>query len=306
MNKYSIKQSNILKTSKLATLIIFFISLYSCDMIKMKQGLIEDEETKSDPIARVHDIYLYPEDLEGLVSSELSPEDSASRMKQVVNSWVKKQLVISEANSRLTLDEAELERRLLDYKYALMIHEFEEQYVNSELNYEVTSEEINQYYENNIDNFRLNQNIVKGIFVQLPKKAPEIRRFRNLISSRNIEKYNELVSYCHSYATKAHLGDSSWVYFEQMIVNTPFHEIDDKKGFLERNKFVEREDENYIYFLNILEYRLVNEISPIEFVWDEVEKIILNKRKVKLVSKLENEIFESAEKNDDFEIYTEN
>jgi len=280
-------------------LVLFLFS--SCDLIKMKETFEEDDQVK--PIARVNDIYLYPEDLSGLIPKDLSPEDSTNRMTQMVNSWIRKQLVISEANTRLSLDEAELERRLLDYKYALMIHEFEEQYVNRELNKNVTANEINQYYEDHIDNFRLNQNIIKGIFVQLPKEAPDIRGFKRLLNSNDVSRYEELVSYCHSYSKKAHLGDSSWVYFEQLVVNTPLQTIEDKGDFLKRNRYYEIQDEENMYFLKITEYRLINEISPVEFVWDEIEKIILNKRKIKLVDELEDEIYERAKNSENFEIY---
>ncbi len=278
------------------------MGLSSCDLIKMKEESAEENTEK--PIARVKDIYLYKDDLAGLISAELSPEDSTNRMTQLVNSWVKKQLTISEATSRLSLDEAELERRLLDYKYALMIHEFQEQYVNTELDREVNAEEIREYYKNNVDNFRLNQSIIKGIFIQLPKEAPNVRSFKRMLNSSDIQKYEELITYCHSYAKKAHLGDSSWVFFEQLVVNSPLREIDDVNRFLKRNSYFETQDENDLYFLKIMEYRLVNEISPIEFVWEEIEKIILNKRKVKLVNDLQQIIYDEALKNNDIEIYT--
>ncbi len=301
MKMSSLKHSSILKRNSYLLVLLLTTSLSSCDLIKMKEdsGLMGEEK----PIARVKDIYLYREDLVGLVPEDLSPIDSTNRMTQFVNSWVRKQLIISEATSRLSLDEAEMERRLLDYKYALMIHEFQEQYVNTELNRQVSPEEIREYYTNNVDNFRLNQSIIKGIFVQLPKEAPNIRSFKRMLNSNDTEQYEDLMSYCHSYAKKAHLGDSSWVYFEQLVVNSPLREIDDVNRFLSRNKYFETQDENDLYFLKILEFRLVNEISPIEFVWEEIEKIILNKRKVKLVSDLQQAIYDEALKNKDFEIY---
>lgn len=305
MKKHSTRSIIILKKNSLL-LLLFVLALASCDLIKMKENETDDEATKQRPVARVNDIYLYPTDLEGAISESLSPEDSVSRATQLVNSWIRKQLVIAEANSRLDLDEAELERRLLEYRYALMIHKFEEQYVKRELNREVSSEEINAYYNENIDNFRLNQNIIRGIFVQLPKGAPKIGDFKNMLNSRDPKKQEELISYCHRYATKAHLSDLTWVHFEQIIVNTPFQDVEKKQDFLRQNKFVEREDEGNIYFLKILEYRIINEISPVEFVWEEIEKIILNKRKVKLVNELENEIYERARRNSDFEIYETN
>lgn len=302
--KRSIKSINILKRNNILLLLTFF--LISCDLITIKDGKNDEQGTRQKPIARVKDIYLYPTDLQGAISENLSPEDSINRAKQLINNWIRKQLVIAEANSRLNLDEAELERRLLDYRYALMIHKFEEQYVKSELNKEVSPEEINTYYNENIDNFRLNQNILRGIFVQLPKGAPKINDFKNLINSRDPKKQEDLISYCHRYATKAHLSDLTWVHFEQIIVNTPFQDIENKQDFLQRNKFVEREDSENMYFLKILEYRIINQISPVEFVWEEIEKIILNKRKVKLVNELENEIYERAKRNSDFTIYETN
>lgn len=280
--------------------------MVSCEFVKDKLNINKEAETEnqSEPIARVKDIYLYPEDFKGVIPKDIGANDSAQRMDQMVRSWVKKQLVISEAQARLNLDEAELERRLLDYRYALMIHEFEKQYVNRELEKEVSAEEVKTYYKENIDNFKLNKDIVKALFVQLPKGAPNLNKFRNLIKSNNPKDRDELKSYCHRYATKAHLGDSSWVYFEQIAVNTPIQEEAQNNDFLKNNKFAEFEDEETLYFLKISEYRLINDISPLDFVWEEIEKIILNKRKVKLVNELENNIYEKAEKKGDFEIYS--
>ena len=291
-----------MKKNSLHILVLALSMLTSCDLIKMKD--YGDDLVEKKPIARVNDIYLYEEDISGSIPVELSPEDSTNRMTQLVNSWIKKQLFISEATSRLSLDEAELERRLLDYKYALMIHEFQQQYINTELDRVVSSNEIREYYDNNLDNFRLNQSIIKGIYVQLPKEAPGIRNFKQLLNSNDLQRYADLMSYCNSYAKKAHLGDSSWVYFEQLVANSPLREIDDVNRFLSRNKYFETRDENDIYYLKILEYRLVNEISPVEFVWEEIEKIILNKRKVKLVSDLQQTIYDEAIRNKNIEIYS--
>jgi hypothetical protein len=41
----------------------------------------------------------------------------------------------------------------------------------------------------------------------------------------------------------------------------------------------------------------------LEFVRDDIKNIILNKRKVELVKKLEDDVFKEAKDDDDFEIY---
>ena len=292
---------------KKINLIIPILFLFtSCDKIKTLSGKEEVVEDTPKPLARVKEIYLYPEDINGLIPRELDSLDSATRAEQIIKGWIKKQVVISEVQSRLDVDEDEMARKLLDYKYALMIHEFEKQYVNQELNKEVNSLEIEQYYNDNLDNFKLNQRIIKGLFIQIPKQAPNLRKFRRLLNSQRPQDREELRSYCYSYATKAHLGDSSWVYLEQMIVNTPLQDEANRQNFMRNNRLIEMSDEenNNLYFLKIVEYRLVNDISPLDFVWEEIEKIILNKRKVKLVNELENDIYERAERNRDFDYYS--
>jgi hypothetical protein len=42
-----------------------------------------------------------------------------------------------------------------------------------------------------------------------------------------------------------------------------------------------------LYFLKINQYRIQNDTSPLEFVRDDIQKIILNKRKVTLAKTLE-------------------
>jgi hypothetical protein len=128
-------------------------------------------------------------------------------------------------------------------------------------------------------------------------------RFRYLLRSDLEDHIEELKSYAYSYGTKVHLNDSVWVNFEDVISNTPLTEINNKTDFLRRNKYYEVPDEQYLYFLKITQYKVQNDTSPLEFVRDDIQKIILNKRKVQLARNLEEDIYENALRNDGFKIY---
>jgi hypothetical protein len=259
----------------------------------------------SPPVASVGDIILYEKDMEGLVPKGISKEDSIDLIDRHIKSWIKKQLLISEAQNQLTFDEVELERRVLDYRYALMIHEFEKYTIQRNLDTNIPEEEIIAYYNENIDNFGLKQNILRGYFIQLNKNSPQLGRFRYLLRSSREDDIEELKSYAFSYGTKVHLNDSVWVYFEDVINNTPLMDIQNKTDFLRRNTYYEMADDTYLYFLKINQYRIQNDTSPLEFVRDDIQKIILNKRKVVLARALEDEIYENAVKNNGFKIFKE-
>ena len=99
-----------------------------------------------------------------------------------------------------------------------------------------------------------------------------------------------------------HISDSTWMIFDDLVRNSALMEIPNKVQFLKANPYYETEDENYLYFLKVDEYRISDNMSPLEFVTDEIKNIILNKRKVELAKKLEDEVYENALEHKDFEI----
>ena len=120
-----------------------------------------------------------------LLQKLINSSDSTDIVERYVQSWIKKQLLIDEASSRIDFDEAEISRKILDYRYALMVHEFKQFHINEQLQKEVTEEEIQSYYVANQANFELKQNIIRGIFIKLPKEAPKINTVGKMIRSQN-------------------------------------------------------------------------------------------------------------------------
>jgi hypothetical protein len=294
-----------LKNYKIVILLIIIIS--SCDLINFKEGdtgINFKDSPNPQPVARAHDQFLYLSDLEGLVPPEISKSDSANLVQRYINSWINKQLVIYEASDKLVMDEAEIERKVLDYRYALLIHEYQKLYINDNLNPSVTEEEIETYYRDNRDNFELRHHIIKCRFVKIPLEAPKLSIFRRLFQSMDEKQLEELRSYCYQYATTFHL-DSSWINFDEVLENTPLVTIENKIQFLRNNRYYETRDDVYYYFLKIMDYKISEEISPLEWVRDDIHKIIINKRKVKLAKELEEGIYSRASKNEDFEVFSE-
>ena len=283
--------------------VLSLAALSSCEFLKMKDVVGEDQEAELQPVARVHDTYLYTADLEGLVPEGTSVEDSANRVDRYVNNWIRQQLLIEEAATRIDFDEAEIQRKISDYRYSLMGYQYLSYHVRNNLNMEVTSDEIDEYYQANLDNFPLKQNIIRGRFVKVPVQTPRISEVQRRIKSTSANDIEALREFCLTYSTLYSLEDSVWINFEEIIKNTPLAELPNKVDFLKRNKYIEFNDEESLYFLKINEYKITDDISPLEIVTDQIKNIILNKRKVELANSLEQEVFEKAKTNNGFEIY---
>ena len=76
-----------------------------------------------------------------------------------------------------------------------------------------------------------------------------------------------------------------------------------KNQFLENTTFSATADDEFVYYIRILDYKVTNDLSPLEFVRENIESIIINKRKIELKKELEDAIYYEAETNQSFEIF---
>jgi hypothetical protein len=255
------------------------------------------------PVARVNDVYLYQDELNGIVSDRVSKEDSALRVQTYIDSWIRKQLLISQAMKTIDINEAEVERKVLEYRYTLIGYEYQNFYINKNLDDSVSDADVQKYYNDHIDNFILKQNIVRGTFIVVPKGAPRTNRLKELIYSNKEKDITELRSFCLSFSSAYHIADSSWMEFDKLVVGSPLAEIPNKVQFLKSNPYYETSDAESLYYLKVDEYKISDNVSPLEFVKEEIKNIILNKRKVELAKKLEDDVYENAAKRKDFEVF---
>lgn len=276
--------------------------LAGCDLIKMKGGAGPGDSDR-EAVARANDSYLYRDELAGIVAPGTPVQDSARLIEAYIDSWIKKQLLIQEASRKMDINEAQVERKILDYRYSIIAYEYEAFYVKQNLDTAVSKSEIEKYYKDNVDNFLLKQNIVQGTFIKVPRNAPRTDRVKELMFSGDEKDQTELRSYCLSFSEAFHISDGTWVVFDELVRNSPLAEIPNKIQFLKSNPYYETSDDTYLYFLKVSEYRISDNISPLEFVTDDIRNIILNKRKVELAKKLEDEVYRKAADEKEFEVY---
>ncbi len=262
-------------------------------------------QAKEKPVAQVGDKILYRSEVAGLIPKGASATDSTTLVNRYVDSWVRKQLLLDQATREVEADEPAIEQKVQEYRNALLMYEFEKQYVKQHLDSNLTDQEMQTYYGQNLANFTLKQNIVQGRMVVLPKDAPKLDRARTLFRSGKTQDAQELNSYCYRFARSYLLDDSAWVNLETFLNNTPFREATSKAQFLQRNYFIETSDEGHIYWLLILDVRPANQTAPFSFVKDQIKGVILNKRRLALMQSLEKKTYEEARNKNKFKVYTQ-
>ncbi len=254
-------------------------------------------------IARVFDNYLYSIDIAPIAAQASNKADSAQRVDMFIKSWINQQLMIAEAQARVKIDLADIEQKLQKYKYDLMVHELHKVQIESKVNNEINEDEIVTYYNENKSNFELKGAIVKGYFIKLPLSSPRISRLDKLLKQDDAKSKQEMMAYCSRYSPSYNLDDSIWINFDEMAANTPFVNISNKVSYLKSTKIDKSSDDEYYYVLKIKDFKITDEIAPLDFAREQIKKIIVNRRKLKAIKELESEIMKKAEDNNVFEIY---
>ena len=262
------------------------------------------KEVSSDKIvARVHNHYLYASEVNAHIRENVSFADSASMAKNYINAWVKEQLLLQKAVFNLNpYQQASLERLIRQYRNDIFIKTYQEEWLKSRMDTLVTSQEIEAYYDENKQNFKLHQDLVRGRYVQL-----SLTNFNKASVSRALRRFNESDrNYLDSISLQfnsADLNDSVWfrpqAFFNRINRSSP-KEYD---RYLKSKRFFEIEDSIDLYLIFVKEVRRRNEIAPLSHINPTLKQILLNKRKLETMRQFNNDILEEAIQNKTLEIY---
>ena len=262
------------------------------------------KEVSSDKIvARVNNQYLYASEVNDHIRANLSSADSTSMAKNYINAWVKEQLLLEKAVFNLNpSQQTSLENLIRQYRNDIFIKTYQEEWLKSRMDTLLTPQEIEAYYKDNKQNFKLHQDLVRGRYVQLP-----LANFNKASVSRALRRFNDSDrNYLDSISLQfnsAYLNDSVWfrpqAFFNRINRSSP-QEYD---RYLKSKRFFEIEDSIDLYLVFVEEVRRRNEIAPLSHINPTLKQILLNKRKLETMRQFDNDILEEAIKNKTLEIY---
>lgn len=263
-----------------------------------------NNKTKEIAVAKVYDKALYPSDLAGIFPDGVSKSDSLQLLKAHVERWVRRQLMLNRAEKNLTSEQKDVSQQIEDYRSSLLIFKYEQEYVQQRLDTVVSRNEVESFYRSNLDNFTMNENLVKALYIKLPKGNTYNDRIKTLYKSLKEDDIKALDNLAYQVAIKYDYFSDDWVPFTKITKELPAT-IENQDDFLRRNRTIEMEDDKYIYLVSIREVTFKGQISPLSYEFENIKSIILNKRKQKLISDLEIKIYNDARNHNHFQINIE-
>lgn len=255
------------------------------------------------PIARAGESFLYADEINSLLQSTSNGLDSAVVVNNYINNWASKQLLLAKAKINLSEEQqAEYDRLVKNYRADLYTRAYKEALVAQSQDTSLTAKQIQQFYELEKENFRLNEKLVQIRFVGLPLEFLNQETIVERMKRFEQDDKRFLDSIAVQFK-KIHFNDSIWVSTSRLMEEIPPLNYLNQEKHLKKSQFFELQDSLGVYLGRIVDVLEVNEIAPLSYVEPNIKQLILNRRRLDFIKNLETEILDEALRKNEFEIY---
>ena len=252
-------------------------------------------------LATVYGHELHASNLEGLVGEGVSAEDSAAIVSSYVEQWIRQTVLLSKAEKNITDN---FERQLNEYKNSLLIYAYEQKIVNQLLDTNITAEQIADYYEQHREDFQLKNAIVKAVYVTVPAKSPTVAKLKAIVNRSKFDDHDvvELEETATRYNITGYYDADTWIPFYTLQSTVPITTYNENL-YLKQNHTITLTDNDVTYLVRILDYKVSDETSPLEMQTENIRSILLNRRKLDILNRLQTDLLAEAEKSDNVKRY---
>ncbi|CAM1341025.1 hypothetical protein [Tenacibaculum amylolyticum] len=289
---------------KIVVLLLGVIVVSSCDKIKLPFFKGDDKEQRNEPvIASVGEAKLYLSDVKDVVPKGISEKDSIVLVKSYINTWAKQQLLLKRALENISeVNNNKIDELVRIYEESLYINGYKESLIKQQLDTIISEESIKKYYENNKENFKLNEELLQIKYIYFGKdfldKKEAIEKFKST-KEEDLEDLENLTINFKDYL----LRDSTWITYDKVIQKIPPFRYESKEKLLKKSKFIKREDSLGVYLVAVNDVLIRNSIAPLSYIKNNIKQLILHKRKIELVREIEKTLINDAIKNNEFKEY---
>lgn len=248
--------------------------------------------------------FLYRKDIPEDIWSKFKQGDSTGLLKSFIDKWVENQVLVTVAEEKLSDEEKNKEKLIEDYRNSLLIYEYQQKLMKENVDTTVTDAEVSAFYNENSATFLLRKNIVKIKYVKVQKQKADLNKVKKLMQNSSLENDLALKAFAESNADNFYL-DSNWLYLDDITKEIPIDENYNQQRFLSNNKFIQIEENNILYLLYIIDFRIKNAISPLEFEKEKIKEIILYKRRLNFLKDNQTKLFQEAVKSGDVKYHNQ-
>jgi hypothetical protein len=291
---------------------MFFTHLESNDLFFYKRAdlfvslffllLLVSCTSREQIVASVNDAQLTRSDAEILMNHLGYDINNKSDWNLFLEQWTENQLLKQELEQSYPEQAKLVQLKTEEYSGELSKYYLEEQKILKQLDSVVTEKEIENYYQKHKNSFALQDYLVQALYIKTPKGVKVEEKLRSAYLLKNDKDLNQVNSYAKLYAENFYFDDEQWIYFTELTKDIPLTNYNKDNIVLNRTKTYFSDNE-YTYYLNIIDYKLKDEAPPLEFLKPQIREIILSGRVNAIREKIQGTVIKNIRKKHDVKIH---
>lgn len=277
-------------------LFVFILGVTSCRK--------STNASDSDRLAEVNGEEIYLSDAVEGMPKGLSSKDSIAYIKHFIENKVTEILLYEQAQKNLPDVEA-LDELVENYRRSLIIHSYQQELMNEKWQQSVSDSVLEVFYENNRDRFIAGHDLVKGVFIMVPKSAPGLQKIKSIYKKTTVESFQTIETFCVQNGGRVEFFLDRWVLFVDLLEKASYS-ISNPTGFLKTSRSLDVVVGDYQYLLYVDDYVSAGETAPFDYVKEEVRSVVTNMQKTTFVHDFERDLYRQALKKGKINFFDEN
>lgn len=243
-------------------------------------------------LASIEEEVLFFSDFEAYAEiHDISVNDSLAQ-EQFIEDWLMQQKISLTFKEKFPEKFEQNKWQAEQTLHRLNAFDLENELILESLDSTITEDEIMQYYQNNRNKYVQESFIVKGLYIKVDEQAPGIGKISQAFLLKNDKDEAEVIKFGNLYASSFYYEKDKWIFFEDLVRDIPINEDIKKNIVLTKGSSTFR-DQNYLFFLNILDFKLRKTSAPLDFERESIRNHILKRR----INSVRSEVNETIEEN---------
>ena len=268
---------------------LFFLLAVSVLYVSCEEEIVHKGKT---PLLSVGNEFLYHEDVQRFYSQSHGNVDSATFVNDFIERWAEEAFFYHLAKRNVRKSD-EIELLVENYKRSLILNIYETGLVEEQLEREISKEEVDTFYKENISMFLAKEPMVKGLLLKVPKNTPRLSLLRGWCKERTVDNLEKLDKYSLTNDVEYEYFLEIWKELSSVAEKTPLA-VEELQQRLLRNKDTEFKDGDFVYFVSVDSIVKKGDAEPVELVEPEIRLLLSNTKKAHFIKEKKRELYKEA------------
>lgn len=254
------------------------------------------QQKKDRVVAQVYNHKLYASEVRALLPSGMTTDDSLAFASHIIDSWISEQIILCEAEKRLSMRDKNFQKEMTEYRNSLIRSKWLEKITSDTNLFYVTDEEVHAAIAQARTNYVNEKEIVRINYVKVAQNSSIKEKVKEILfdEDRRLFEKDRIAELCAD-SVEYFIDDDTWLFWDdiQLEVNI---DIQNKTDHFTQPEYIEKNSNDACYLIVILGYKSEQTGADSRDYFESVRTMLIQKKKTEYINKTIDELYQKAEK----------